>query len=77
MGLFCRTTGRGKSGERHALTPGQEAWGHVVARLPRELPLTLPELFIEKATVLDNFYVATRYLNGHAEGALFEHYEPL
>jgi HEPN domain-containing protein len=55
----------------------QEAWGHVVARLPRELPLTLPELLIEKATVLDNFYVATRYLNGHVEGAPFEDYGPL
>jgi HEPN domain-containing protein len=24
--------------------------------------------------VLDNFYVATRYANGHAAGAPFEHY---
>ena len=55
----------------------QEAWGHVVARLLRELPLTVPELLVEKGKVLDNFYVATRYANGHAEGAPFEHYGSL
>jgi len=31
----------------------------------------------EKAKVLDNFYVATRYANGHAEGAPLEHYGPI
>ncbi|MBA2490604.1 MAG: HEPN domain-containing protein [Gammaproteobacteria bacterium] len=55
----------------------QEAWGHVVARLLRELPLTVPEILVEKGKVLDNFYVATRYANGHAEGAPFEHYGSL
>jgi HEPN domain-containing protein len=56
---------------------GQEAWGHVVARLLRELPVEVPEHLIEKAKVLDNFYIATRYANGHPEGAPFEHYGPL
>lgn len=55
----------------------QEAWGHVVARLLRELPLSAPELLIDKARVLDNFYIPTRYANGHPEGAPFEHYGPL
>jgi len=32
---------------------------------------------VEKGKVLDNFYVATRYANGHPEGAPFEHYGPL
>jgi HEPN domain-containing protein len=59
------------------LAKGQEAWGHVVATLLAELPLEVPTLLIEKARVLDNFYVATRYVNGHAEGAPFEHYGPL
>ncbi len=27
--------------------------------------------------ILDNFYIATRYANGHPEGAPFEHYGPL
>jgi HEPN domain-containing protein len=56
---------------------GQEAWGHVVARLLLELPSRAPEVLIEKAKVLDNFYVATRYANGHPEGAPFEHYGSL
>jgi HEPN domain-containing protein len=52
----------------------QEAWGHVVARLLHELPLEVPEDLVEKAKVLDNFYVPTRYPNGHVEGAPFQHY---
>lgn len=52
----------------------QEAWGHVVARLLAELPLTVPQELVEKAKVLDGFYIPTRYANGHPEGAPFEHY---
>ena len=52
----------------------QEAWGHVVARLLTELPLRVPEDLVEKAKVLDGFYIPTRYANGHPEGAPFEHY---
>ena len=52
----------------------QEAWGYIVARLLQELPVVPPEQLIEKAKVLDNFYVPTRYANGHPEGAPFEHY---
>ena len=59
------------------LSKGQESWGHVIARLLRDLPLDVPGQLIEKARVLDNFYIATRYANGHAEGAPFEHYGPL
>lgn len=57
----------------------QEGWGHVVAKLLRELSpvCTVPEELIEKAKVLDNFYVPARYPNGHVEGAPFEHYGPL
>lgn len=56
---------------------GQEAWGHVVARLLTELPITVPGGIVDRAKVLDNFYVASRYPNGHPEGAPFEHYGPL
>ncbi|GIX29042.1 MAG: DNA-binding protein [Burkholderiales bacterium] len=56
---------------------GQEAWGRAVARLLRELPSPAPAESIEKGKVLDNFYVATRYANGHPEGAPFEHYGPI
>jgi HEPN domain-containing protein len=53
---------------------GQEAWGHVVARLLEDLPITASESLIDSAKVLDNFYIPTRYPNGHPEGAPFEHY---
>jgi HEPN domain-containing protein len=53
---------------------GQEAWGHVVARLLEDLPGDAPEDLIEAARVLDNFYIPTRYPNGHPQGAPFEHY---
>ncbi|MFC1719139.1 HEPN domain-containing protein [Candidatus Poribacteria bacterium] len=58
---------------------GQEAWGHVIARLLSELPeaVSMAELLIEKGRVLDNLYVPTRYPNGHPEGAPFEHYGQL
>ena len=55
---------------------GQEAWGHVVAKLISELPkeVLIPGRLMDKARVLDNFYIPTRYPNGHPEGAPFEHY---
>lgn len=58
---------------------GQEAWGHVIVRLLQELPesVQVPMDLIEKARVLDNFYIPTRCPNAHAEGAPFEHYGPL
>jgi HEPN domain-containing protein len=49
----------------------------VVARLLEELPDSPPQELIEKARVLDNFYIPTRYPNGHPEGAPFEHYGPI
>jgi HEPN domain-containing protein len=52
----------------------QEAWRHMVAKLLTELPLVVPEDLVEKAKVLDGFYIPTRYANGHPEGAPFEHY---
>jgi HEPN domain-containing protein len=58
------------------LALGQEAWGHAVARLLAELPFPAGDL-IDKAKVLDTFYLATRYANAHPEGAPFEHYGSL
>jgi HEPN domain-containing protein len=55
----------------------QEAFGHVVARLLRELPVAVPESLFDKARVLDGFYIPTRYANGHPEGAPFEHFGAL
>jgi HEPN domain-containing protein len=61
------------------LSSKQEAWGHVVARLLQELPpqMAVSQDLVEKGRVLDNFYVPTRYANGHPSGAPFEHYGPL
>ncbi len=56
---------------------GQEAWGHVIAKLLSELPTPPPEDLIEKARTLDSFYIPPRYPNSHPEGAPFEHYGPL
>lgn len=58
---------------------GQEAWGHLVARLLDALPAAVrpPDLLIEQGRVLDAYYIPTRYPNGHPEGAPFEHYGPL
>ncbi|MCX5890959.1 MAG: HEPN domain-containing protein [Deltaproteobacteria bacterium] len=57
----------------------QEAWGHVIAKLLQELPesVQVSENLLEKARVLDNFYIPARYPNSHPEGAPFEHYGPL
>jgi len=58
---------------------GQEAWGHVVAKLLAELPRSAkpPQDMIEKGRVLDNFYIPSRYPNAHPTGAPYEHYGPL
>jgi HEPN domain-containing protein len=58
---------------------GQEFWGHVVARSLQELPtsVAVPGDLVEKAKVLDNFYIPARYPNSHPAGAPFEHYGPL
>jgi HEPN domain-containing protein len=58
---------------------GQEAWGHVVAKLLRELPpgSSPPDALVERGRVLDTFYIPSRYPNSHPEGAPFEHYGPL
>lgn len=56
---------------------GQEAWGHVIAKLLRELTIPVSEDLIEKARTLDSFYIPPRYPNSHPEGAPFEHYGPL
>jgi HEPN domain-containing protein len=58
---------------------GQEAWGHVVAALLSELPdkCASPEDLVDKAHVLDGFYVGSRYPNGYPEGAPFEHHGAL
>ena len=59
------------------LRRGQEAWGHMVAKLLAELPAPAPTDLVDKGKVLDNFYVPSRYPNGHPAGAPFEHFGPI
>ncbi len=68
-----------KAVEAFHLRQGQEAWGHVIAKLLREIPVRIqvPEEMIEKAHVLDAYYIPARYPNSHPEGAPFEHYGSL
>jgi HEPN domain-containing protein len=58
---------------------GQEAWGHVIAKLLVELPdaAPAPKDLVERGRVLDNYYIPSRYPNSHPEGVPFEHYGPL
>jgi HEPN domain-containing protein len=74
---FAAHQGAEKAVKALHLRLGQEAWGHVVARLLGELPLTVPPDLVERARVLDTFYIPARYPNSHPEGAPFEHYGPL
>lgn len=59
------------------LSEGEEAWGHVIARLLKALPYKVPRALVKKAMTLDGYYIAPRYPNSHAEGAPFEHFSDL
>jgi len=61
------------------LHAGQEAWGHVIAKLLRELPeiVHVSDELIDRGRVLDNFYIPARYPNSHPEGPPFEHFGSL
>ncbi len=74
---FAAQQGAEKAVKALHLHLGQEAWGHVVARLLQELPATVPGDLIERGRVLDTFYIPARYPNSHPEGAPFEHYGEL
>ncbi len=58
---------------------GQEAWGHVIAKLLRDLTptMTISDDIIQKAQILDGFYIPPRYPNGFPDGAPFEHFNVL
>ncbi|WP_337844003.1 HEPN domain-containing protein [Thermus sp.] len=60
-----------------ALHLGQEAWGHLIARLLKELPLPVPEALIGKAQYLDSLSIPTRYPEAFPEGPSAEHHGPL
>jgi HEPN domain-containing protein len=76
---FAAQQGAEKAVKALHLHLGQEAWGHVVARLLRELPqnVNVPDELVDKARALDAYYIPARYPNGFPEGAPFEHYGAL
>lgn len=76
---FAAHQGAEKAVKALHLHLGQEAWGHVVARLLEELPeaARAPRELVDKGRVLDNFYIPSRYPNSHPQGAPFEHYGSL
>jgi HEPN domain-containing protein len=78
MGVFCCSAGCEAVKSLH-LFLGQEAWGNVVRKLLEELPkaIVIPEILLDKARVIDAFYIPTRYANGHPSGPPFEHYGKL
>lgn len=55
----------------------QETWGRIIARLLTDLPIQVAADLVDKARVLDNFYIPTRYPNSHPAGAPYEHYGAL
>lgn len=76
---FAAHQGAEKAVKALHLSLGQEVWGHVVRRLLEELVPQVavsPEL-LDKARILDSYYIPTRYPNGHDEGAPYEHYGSL
>ena len=50
---------------------------HAIQDLLKRLEMPIPPELLEKAAVLDHYYIPTRYANGHAEGAPFRHYTSL
>jgi HEPN domain-containing protein len=73
---FAAQQGAEKAVKALHLFLGQEAWGHVIAKLLYELPkkIKTPTDLLDKAHVLDSFYIPSRYPNSHPEGSPFEHY---
>lgn len=65
-----------KAAQALHLALGQEAWGHVVARLLLELPESVEagDELMDKGRVLDSFYIPARYPHSHPEGAPFQNF---
>ncbi len=55
---------------------GQVAWGHSLVDLLKGLPETVEvsEQLLEKARILDRFYIPTRYPDAHPSGPAGIHY---
>jgi len=52
----------------------RESRTHVLTDLVQDLDAKAPEMLLDRARVLDGYYIPTRYANGHEKGAPFAHY---
>ena len=77
MGLFRCATGWRKSGEGSSLSARTGSLGPRHSEAFAGAPKPPPEDLVNKAKVLDNLYIPTRYPNGHPDGSPFEHYGPI
>ena len=50
---------------------------HVISRLLNELSESPPPELVDRARILDGYYVPARYPNGHVDGPAFEHFGSL
>ena len=55
----------------------RESRTHVLKDLVRDLDKNAPGMLLDRARVLDGYYIHTRYANGHDSGAPFSHYGEL
>lgn len=54
---------------------GLDAWGHAITAMLRRLEdVSVPTDLVEKAQLLDAYYIPTRYPNGFAEGKPADYY---
>ena len=54
---------------------GHDVWGHGITALLRALPSPpIPEVLLERARVLDSYYIPTRYPNGFPAGKPADYY---
>ena len=53
----------------------RESRTHVLKLLVRDIDDSAPKRVIDGARVLDAYYIATRYANGHDSGAPFSYYD--
>jgi HEPN domain-containing protein len=55
----------------------RESRTHVLKDLVRDLDNDAPGMLLDRARVLDGYYISTRYADGHESGAPFSHYGEL
>ena len=74
-GCFTSQQAAEKAVKALLMNRGHIAWGHSVTAMLRHLSdIQVPQEIIEKAQLLDAYYIPTRYPNGFAEGKPADYY---